>query len=141
MIDSQLISKDKIMEQLKETLNSCITKTLLMFSLVHKVFVEYLENCDEKQRAEMIDTLSENLVHMVHTKDGAYVAMQCIWYGTAKDRKKIIKATKSFLLKIASEEYGHMVLLAIFDSVDDTKLVSTIVLKVLSNFLFYTNKN
>jgi pumilio family protein 6 len=95
-----------------------------MFSIVHRAFLEYFENCEVKDRAEMIDLLSENLVHMVHTKDGATVAMQCVWHGTAKDRKKIIKAMKSFMLKVASEEYGHMVLLAIFDSVDDTKFVS-----------------
>lgn len=30
---------------------------------------------------------------------------------------------KSFVLKIASEEYGHQSIVAIFDTVDDTKLV------------------
>ena len=108
-----------------------------MFSIVHRIFLEYFENCDQTQKAEMIEALSEHLVHMVHTKDGAYVAMQCIWYGTAKERKKIIKAMKSFMLKIASEEYGHMVLLAIFDSVDDTKLVSKGVLDVKDEHHFY----
>ena len=37
---------------------------------------------------------------------------------------------KSFFLKIALEEHGHLVLLAIFDSVDDTKFVSKAVLEV-----------
>ena len=101
-----------------------------MFSIVHRVFLEYLENCDQKDKAEMIEALAEHLVHIVHTKDGANIAMQCVWYGTAKERKKIIKAMKSFILKIANEEYGHMVLLAIFDSVDDTKFVSKSILDV-----------
>ena len=55
-----------------------------MFSIVHRVFLEYFQNCDQKEKIEMIDLLSEHLVHMVHTKDGANVAMQCIWYGAAK---------------------------------------------------------
>ena len=55
-----------------------------MFSLIHKVFLEYFQNCDTKQRSEMIDQLSEHLVHMLHSKDGTQVALQCIWYGTAK---------------------------------------------------------
>jgi pumilio family protein 6 len=101
-----------------------------MFSLIHRIFLEYFQNCDQKQKSEMIDLLSEHLVHMIHTKDGANVAMNCIWHGDAKDRKKIIKGMKSFFLKVASEEHGHLVLLAIFDSVDDTKLVSKVVLEV-----------
>ena len=33
---------------------------------------------------EMIEALRESIVHMVHTRDGARVAMQCVWHGTAK---------------------------------------------------------
>lgn len=95
-----------------------------MFSIIHRVFLEFFQNCDQKQKSEMIELLSEQLIHMVHTKDGANVAMQCVWNSSAKERKKIIKSMKSFVLKIAHEEHGHMVLLAILDSVDDTKLIS-----------------
>lgn len=55
-----------------------------MFSIIHRVFLEYFHNCDQNQKAEMIELLSEQLVHMIHTKDGAQVAMECIWYSTAK---------------------------------------------------------
>lgn len=55
-----------------------------MFSIIHRVFLEFLQNCDQKQKAEIVDLLSEHLVHMVHTKDGANVAMQCIWFSPAK---------------------------------------------------------
>jgi pumilio family protein 6 len=60
---------------------------------------------------------------MIHSRDGAMAGMIAIWHGTAKDRKAIIKSFKTHVTKIAMEEYGHAVLLAIFDSVDDTKLV------------------
>ena len=36
----------------------------------------------------------------------------------------IIKSFKTFVPKICGEEYGHMVLLAAFDCVDDTKLIA-----------------
>jgi hypothetical protein len=32
----------------------------------------------------MIETLRDNLVHMLHTHDGAHVSMLCIWHGTVK---------------------------------------------------------
>lgn len=59
-------------------------RTILMFSIIHRVFLEFLQNCDQKQKSEMVDLLSEHLVHMVHSKDGANVAMQCIWFSAAK---------------------------------------------------------
>ncbi len=33
---------------------------------------------------EMIEILRESVIHMLHTRDGARVAMHCLWYGTAK---------------------------------------------------------
>ena len=36
----------------------------------------------------------------------------------------IIKSFKTFVPKICGEEHGHMVLLAAFDCVDDTKLIA-----------------
>ena len=51
---------------------------------------------------------------------------QCIY----QDRKVIIKSLKTNVVKACKEEYGHMVLLSIFDCVDDTKIVRSIVLDV-----------
>ena len=43
----------------------------------------------------------------------------------------MIKSLKSFVIKIAKEEQGYPVLWTIFDVVDDTKLVSKVVLQEL----------
>ncbi len=48
-----------------------------------------------------------------------------------QDRKLLIRSLKSFVVKIAKEEQGYPVLWTIFDIVDDTKLVSKIVLQVI----------
>lgn len=48
------------------------------------------------------------------------------------DRKGIIKSFKSFVPKIAKEEFGYMVLIAILDCVDDTKLTSKAILGELT---------
>ena len=39
------------------------------------------------------------------------LTMNAIWYGTAKDRKAIIKSFKTFIPKISKEEYGYLVLI------------------------------
>ena len=37
---------------------------------------------------EMVEALHEKVVHILHTKDGSRVAMQCVWHGTAKVIRK-----------------------------------------------------
>ena len=41
-----------------------------------------------------------------------------------------MKSLKTNIVKACKEEYGHMAILAIFDCVDDTKIVRNIVLDV-----------
>ena len=42
----------------------------------------------------------------------------------------MIKSFKTFVTRICQEEYGHRVLLTLFDVVDDTKLVSKVIIEV-----------
>lgn len=41
-----------------------------------------------------------------------------------------MKSFKTYIAKICKEEYGHLVMLALFDVVDDTKLVQKAILDV-----------
>ena len=63
------------------------------------------------------------LVRMVHTKEGAQVNCAVISYGTAKDRKKVIKAMSEHVGKLMNEEWGHIVLICALSLVDDTTLL------------------
>ncbi|XP_051907855.1 pumilio homolog 3 [Hippocampus zosterae] len=108
---------------------------VIKHSLVHKVFLDFFLLSPDKERAEMIESIREAVVYMAHTHDGARVAMHCLWHGTAKDRKVIIKTMKTYMVKFATGEFGHLVLLAIFDCVDDTKLVKQAVLSELLSSL------
>ena len=105
-------------------------RDLLNTSIIHRVMYEYLRNANDKGREEIIDAVKEKLIKMIHSRDGARVAIYCLWYGTNKDRKLLIKSFKSFVVKIAKEEQGYPVLWTIFDVVDDTKLVSKAILQV-----------
>ncbi|XP_065919215.1 pumilio homolog 3-like isoform X5 [Dysidea avara] len=89
----------------------------------------------EQERADMIEQLRERLVKLLHTNEGFRVAMQCVWHGTAKDRKVIVKSFKTFVKKIAMEEHGHYVLLTMFDCIDDTVLVKKVIMSELADNL------
>ncbi|PWA16167.1 hypothetical protein CCH79_00020619 [Gambusia affinis] len=127
---------ENIMEETKQAIVPLAQKEqVIRHSVVHKVFLDFFQFAPEKQRSEMIEAIRESVVYMAHTHDGARVAMHCLWHGTAKDRKVIIKTMKTYMVKFATGEFGHMVLLAIFDCVDDTKLVKQTVLSELLSAL------
>jgi pumilio family protein 6 len=50
--------------------------------------------------------------------------MNTLWFVDAKKRKLIVRALKPYVGKICMEEYGHLALCALFDTVDDTVLVT-----------------
>ena len=79
---------------------------------------------------ELAAQLAEHVVSILHTRDGSLAAMHVLWNTPAKERKAIIKTFKGHVAKIAKEEYGHHVLLALFDSVDDTVLVKKSIVNV-----------
>lgn len=74
-------------------------------SIVHHALLQFLLHADPVSRAvsgdqlsidyhvlcfpssqELIEGVREVLVEMLHTRDGAKVALQCIWHGTTKVR-------------------------------------------------------
>uniref|UniRef100_A0A8C0PY24 Pumilio RNA binding family member 3 n=1 Tax=Canis lupus familiaris TaxID=9615 RepID=A0A8C0PY24_CANLF len=84
---------------------------------------------------EMIEAIREAVIYLAHTHDGARVAMHCLWHGTPKDRKVIVKTMKTYIEKVANGQYSHLVLLAAFDCIDDTKLVKQIIISEIINSL------
>ncbi|KAF9931354.1 hypothetical protein FBU30_010389 [Linnemannia zychae] len=120
--------KENIMKHLMETLKGCMEKGTVEFSIVHRGLLEYFEHADAKGIQDMLDIMKEQAVEILHTKEGAQVAMLCLLHASPKDRKAMLKTMKPFVVKICKEEYGHMVMLRMFDVVDDTVLMSKAIL-------------
>ncbi|XP_063127774.1 pumilio homolog 3 isoform X1 [Rattus norvegicus] len=118
-----------ILDEMKQILTPMAQKeAVIKHSLVHKVFLDFFTYAPPKLRSELIEAIREAVVYLAHTHDGARVAMHCLWHGTPKDRKVIVKTMKTYVEKIANGQYSHLVLLAAFDCIDDTKLVKQIII-------------
>uniref|UniRef100_A0A671SU51 Pumilio homolog 3 n=1 Tax=Sinocyclocheilus anshuiensis TaxID=1608454 RepID=A0A671SU51_9TELE len=95
-----------IIDEMKQILTPMAQKeAVIKHSLVHKVFLDFFEHAPAKQRTEMIESIREAVVYMAHTHDGARVTMHCLWHGTPKDRKVIVKTLKSYIAKFAMVSY------------------------------------
>ncbi|NXC47305.1 PUM3 protein, partial [Penelope pileata] len=129
VLEAQPEKREAILDEMKQILAPMAQKeAVIKHSLVHKVFLDFFTHALPKQRSEMIEAIREAVIYLAHTHDGARVAMHCLWHGTPKDRKVIVKTMKTYIEKIATGEFSHLVLLAAFDCIDDTKLVKQLII-------------
>ncbi|KAL0433965.1 UNVERIFIED_CONTAM: Pumilio24 [Sesamum latifolium] len=136
VISKLQLQKSSVLRHMTSALQPIIEKGILDHSIVHRALMEYLSIADQSSAADVIQQLSgSSLVRMIHTKDGSRLGMLCIRHGSAKERKKIIKGMKGHVDKIAKDKFGNMVLVCIFSVVDDTKLVSKVIIRELEGNL------
>ncbi|KAF3312228.1 pumilio domain member 6 [Orbilia oligospora] len=115
-----------IMKSLFELINQMVEKNMSVLQILHKAMLEYILNVrpETSEVADLIELIKEHLGNIAFSKDGAQVIMRCFAWGSAKDRKVMLKNLKPSIQELYADEHGYMVLLAIFDVVDDTVLVS-----------------
>ncbi|CDH51464.1 pumilio domain-containing protein kiaa0020homolog [Lichtheimia corymbifera JMRC:FSU:9682] len=131
LLESLPEKKDSVLKFMSETLIGCTDKGTIVHSIVHKALLQYLTYADAKDRENMMAHIRDNLQEILHTREGAKVAMICISYASPKDRKAIVKNFKQYLVKIAQDEYGHLVLIRLLDVMDDTVLINKAVINEL----------
>uniref|UniRef100_A0A915HZE1 PUM-HD domain-containing protein n=1 Tax=Romanomermis culicivorax TaxID=13658 RepID=A0A915HZE1_ROMCU len=129
--------KNSIKDYLSQIILSLANKPAMRHSLLHKICWDFLENFgdDENLRKEIIDAIKDRIPEILHTKDGSHCAVYCIWHGDVKERKSIVKSLKGLVLKTCTDEFGHQILLAIFDTVDDTVVVNKIIIQEMNSNL------
>nr|XP_016937255.1 protein penguin [Drosophila suzukii] len=115
--------KASILGSVKANLDHVANKQLVDSSLVHAVMLEYLRACDEDEEKleETVTAFAALVPHMLSTKEGSEAGVICFYKSTPKNRRAIIKNIKEHLLKIATHEHGHVFLISLLNSLDDTK--------------------
>ncbi|KAG9311279.1 armadillo-type protein [Chiua virens] len=126
--------RKRLLAALKENLTTIFNnpdKGAITHAIVHRALWEFLTAVDnaeeseqEKLRREIFESCQDVLAEMVHTKDGSRVVRDFIAYGTAKDRKHIIKVIKPHVERMCTDDEAQLVLFTALDMIDDTKLTA-----------------
>lgn len=120
-----------IMRSLQELINHLIQKKLTAFTLLHDAMLQYFLNCKPATEEitdyiELIkgDEEGDLLKNLAFTKSGARVVCLALAYGTAKDRKHILKTYKDTLQMMATDQNAHVIILTAYEVIDDTVLTA-----------------
>eukprot|EP00124_Ichthyophonus_hoferi_P002821 Ihof_evm1s212 gene=Ihof_evmTU1s212 len=128
LIAANPTKKQSYLDNLCANLTGAVNKGTLTHSIIHALLAEFFNHADDSMKQDMAALVSEHIASILHTRDGMKVSQHCIWLGSPKLRKQIIKSFKTLVSKICMEEHGHHVLFSLFDSVDDTVLLKKSIL-------------
>lgn len=120
-----------IMHALHELINGLVQKRTTGFTMLHDAMLQYFLNVEpfSEETTDFIELLKGDeegdlLKNLAFTRSGARVVCLALAYGNAKDRKQILKTYKNTFQTMAYDRCAHQVLLAIYDVIDDTVLMS-----------------
>ncbi|KAF8123007.1 armadillo-type protein [Boletus edulis] len=137
--------RKRLLAALKENLTTIFNnpdKGTITHAIVHRALWELLSAVDsieeesdkDKLRREIFESCQDVLAEMMHTKDGSRAVREFIAYGTAKDRKHIIKVIKPHVERMCVDDEAQLVLFTALDVIDDTKLTAkTLVSDIISH--------
>ncbi|PBP19748.1 pumilio domain-containing protein [Diplocarpon rosae] len=123
-----------IMRSLQELINHLIQKKTTGFTLLHDAMLQYFLNAkpgteEVTEYLEIIkgDEEGDLLKNLAFTRSGSRVVSLALAYGTAKDRKQILKTYKDTLQMMAGDAHGHIVILTAYEVIDDTVLTAKLI--------------
>ena len=120
-----------IMRSLQELINQLIQKKMTGFTLLHDAMLQYFLNAKSgtEEITDFIELLKGDeegdlMKNLAFTRSGSRVVCLALAYGTAKDRKHILKTYKDTLQLMAADPNAHVVILTAYEVIDDTVLTS-----------------
>ena len=123
---ANVAKRRSIYQHMTKAIQPVLEKALLHPPMVHRLVREFLECSPSMAVEDAVDTLTQagtDALKMVHTHDGSAAMCMILAYGSAKDRKRVLKAMKGHVSNMAVNEWGHVVLCMALSVVDDTALV------------------
>ncbi len=131
IIEDHPEKRTPIMRSLHELVNLLVQKKTTGFTMLHDAMLQQFLNLapGSEEATEFIELLKSDeegdlLKNLAFTKSGARLVCLALAYGNAKDRKQILRTYKETMKALSYDTHGHQVLLAVYDVIDDTVLVS-----------------
>ena len=120
-----------IMQHLKEMTNQLVQKKTTGFTILHDAMLQYFLNTKpgSPEATEFLDMLRDDeggdcLKNLAFTRSGSRLVCLAFAYGSSKDRRTLLKVFKTHIKLLASDVWGHQVLLAAYEVIDDTVMLS-----------------
>ncbi|KAJ5494332.1 hypothetical protein N7463_010419 [Penicillium fimorum] len=131
IIEAHPEKRGPIMNYLRELINQLVQKKSTGFTMLHDAMLQYFLNTKpgSNEANEFIELLKGDeegdlVKNLAFTKSGSRLMCLTFAYSNAKDRKLLLRFYRDTVKAMAGDVYGHQVILAAYEVIDDTKLSS-----------------
>ncbi|KAL4865226.1 armadillo-type protein [Aspergillus spectabilis] len=140
ILEEDPAKRSPIMRFLLELINQLIQKKATGFTMLHDAMLQYFltvkpGTTDANEFIELIkgDEEGDLVKNLAFTKSGARLMSLALAYSNAKDRKQLTRFYRDTIKMMAGDPNGHLVLLAAYEVIDDTKLTAKLIFPELLN--------
>ncbi|KKK22297.1 hypothetical protein ARAM_005008 [Aspergillus rambellii] len=140
ILEENPAKRSTIMHFLLELVNQLIQKKTSGFTILHDAMLQYFLNTKpgSSEASEFIELIKGDeegdlVKNLAFTKSGARLMALALAYSNAKDRKQLTRFYRDTIKMMAGDLHGHIVLLAAYEVIDDTKLTSKLIFPELLN--------
>lgn len=127
-----------IMHSLYELINQLVQKQATGFTILHDAMLQYYLNTKpgSTEASGFVELLKNDdegdlVKNLAFTPSGSRLMCLCLAYSDAKGRKQLLRFYRDTIKIMAGDLHAHLVLLAAYEVVDDTKLTSKMILSEL----------
>ena len=120
-----------VLASIQKYVDKCSTKDMFLFRPLHGLLAAYLPHASPITREQLISICSGKVLPLHHSQEGAALVCECLGQGSAKTRKAVIKGLKGRVFEVASNSYGHVILIRALQVIDDTALINSGILSEL----------
>ncbi|KAJ5091859.1 hypothetical protein NUU61_006729 [Penicillium alfredii] len=132
--------RSPIMHFLHELINQLVQKKTTGFTILHDAMLQYFLSTKpgSNEATEFIELLKGDeegdlVKNLAFTASGSRLMCLTLAYANAKDRKLLLRFYRDTVKMMAGDLHGHLVLLAAYEVIDDTKLSAKSIFSELLN--------
>lgn len=132
--------RSPIMHYLHELINQLVQKKTTGFTILHDAMLQYFISTKpgSTEATEFIELLKGDeegdlVKNLAFTASGSRLLCLALAHSNAKDRKLLLRFFRDTIKMMAGDLHGHMVLLAAYEVIDDTKLTAKSIFSELLN--------
>lgn len=112
--------KDVTLDFVRHLVNKGIEKSLFGLTYFQKLFAEYVGVALPMEIRALAATSADHAIHLLSTRSGTRVVAALTAYGTAKDRKRILKSLKGYTRSGLLHHDAYLAIIRLVQLTDDT---------------------
>ena len=123
--------KAQALDFVQRLISKGLEKSLYGLTFFQELLAEYIAEASPKEIRLMASTAADNAIHLLSTRAGSRAVASFVAYGTAKDRKRIMKSLKGYSRSGLLHHDAYIAILRIVQLTDDTVSVQKNILNEL----------